>query len=179
MKGWIKKMATNFGWYDPRGMYNAGGLLGNSAGQLANQAQAGNYITQAQAAQLQQQHAMVQAQMQNAYAQSQAKEPKRTMLGDYQLELSKTWTFEELNDEGSVYNMPLQTAVDLAINKFGSGWFKDEATADALEENTEFWLSLLHKLYSNKRLLRENCRMPDSLGAIVAWKILDTDHGNS
>lgn len=89
------------------------------------------------------------------------------------------YTIEELNDEGSVYNMPLQTAVDLAINKFGSGWFKDKTTAEALEENSSFWVQVMSKLWQQKRLERQQVRHFDRDEITTAWKILDEDHGNS
>ena len=91
----------------------------------------------------------------------------------------RLYTIEELNDEGSVYNMPLQTAVDLAINKFGSGWFKDETTAEALEENSSFWVQVMSKLWQQERLERQQVRHFDRDEITTAWKILDEDHGNS
>jgi hypothetical protein len=99
-------------------------------------------------------------------------------LAAFNLQGDYTPTFEELNDEGSIYNMPIQTAIDLAINKFGSGWFKDEATQDALDENTKFWLEIMSKLFKAGHLVCERCHQVDKDEIIVAWKIKDTDHGN-
>ena len=167
-------------YIDQRGK-NMGGYITVEQAQNAMQAAQ-------QQAQLQNQYAQQQAALGNAwnqasisgggYASQQAKE-KPITLGAYHLTNNAAWTFDELNDEGSVYNMTLQTAVDLAINKFGSGWFKDEATTEALEENKDFWLKVMHKLFNNKRLVREDCYEPGTFMNVVAWKILDEDHGNS
>ncbi len=174
------------------GQYAGGGLLGQAAQSntlLGNAAQQG--YNNAQQAQLAQQN----AQYQNALAQSML-HTKNQMAGSIlngafsgyatQQAIQKTlsafnlhgnaeYTFEELNDEGSVYNMPLQTAVDLAINMFGSGWFKDEDTVKTLEENTDFLIKVMAKLFKAGRLKCETCRQPDALGSITAWKILDTE----
>lgn len=162
------------------GMYAGGGLLGQATphntllGNAAQQATQNSYI---QRAQLQMQMAQQQAAMNNAYATQHV--PAPNTLAAFNLGANSVYTFEDLNDEGSVYNMPLQTAVDLAINVFGSGWFKDYDTAKALEENTDFLIKVMSKLYKAGRLKCETCRDFNLDQAITAWKILDTDHGNS
>ena len=106
-------------------------------------------------------------------------QPTRATLGAYPLDnVVPNVTFEELNDAGSVYNMELQTAIDLAINKFGSGWFKDEDTADAMEENAKFWLQVMSKLFKAGNLVHERYNQSDKTDAGIAWKIRDIDHGN-
>ena len=167
-------MAMNFGWHDPRGLYNAERDEYQPL-PLAQQ----NSLSQMQAAQLQQKYAMAQAQAQNAYAQRQATRPEVATLGQHDLTQPPCYTFDELNDEGSVYNMKLQVAVDLAINTFGSGWFKDETTAEALDENQAFWLKVMHKLFKNQRLLHERYRSVERDEYRMAWKILDTGHENN
>lgn len=156
----------------------------------------GGYIAAAQARQLGVQQAQLKSQYNQALAQQQAAMNnawnQASVLGQYanptatpstlavtNLSGERLYTFEELNDEGSVYNMPLQTAVDLAINKFGSGWFKDETTAEALEENQDFWVQVMSKLWQQKRLERQQVRHFDRDEITTAWKILDTDHGNN
>jgi hypothetical protein len=181
-----KIMATGdkyaFGYQDPnqtlQGQYAGGGLLGQAAQQGYNNAQQSQL---AQLAQYEMQMAQQQAAMSNAFAQqATAKQAAISKtLSAFNLRADAVYTFEELNDEGSVYNMPLQTAVDLAITMFGSGWFKDDDTAKTLEENTDFLAKVMAKLFKAGRLKCETCRQPDALGSITAWKILDTDHGNS
>jgi type II secretory pathway pseudopilin PulG len=160
------------------GLYAGGGLLGQAADfqNAMMQSQQATQNSYMQRAQLQMQMAQQQAAMNNA---QQAQATIRKTLGHYLLENNADWTLDELNDEGSVYNMPLQTAIDLAISTFGSGWFRDESTVKTLEENTDFWIKVMSKLFKARCLKKETVRDFNLDKITTAWKILDTDHGNS
>lgn len=181
---WAKKIMGCVSEYiDQRGknMATNGGYTTIQQAQTAMQAAQ-------QQAQLQNQYAMAQQQaaMNNAWNQASISggmcanpTAMPPTLATINLSGERLYTLEELNGEGSVYNMPLQTAVDLAINKFGSGWFKDETTAEALEENASFWVQVMSKLWQQKRLERQQIRHFDREEITTAWKILDTDHGDN
>lgn len=168
------------------GMYAGGGLLGQATphntllGNAAQQSTLAMRQSQLQMHMAQQQAQMAQNMVNSYHQAQQAQTPRRSTLSDWPLDGKDTsYTFEDLNDAGSVYNMELQTAIDLAINKFGSRWFKDADTADALEENTKFWIQVMRKLYNASHLIHERCHHVDRDEVTIAWKIRDTDHGNS
>jgi len=158
--------------------YAGGELLGNAAQQGITGWGAAQQAVDLQNAKAHMQMAQQQAAMNNAYAQ-QIRPVDFKTLGCFHLGNNADWTFDELNDEGSVYNMAVQTAIDLAINKFGSRWFKDDETATALEENKDFWLKVMSKLFKAGNLQKETWRDFDRDLVQTAWKILDIDHGNS
>ena len=166
-------------------MSNSGYAWGWSDPAQQGYSQLGNAAQQRQLQQSQMQLQMAAAQQQ-AYNNmfgggsgsfQQGQEGGRT-LSAFNLNANSLYTFDELNDEGSVYNMPLQTAIDLAINTFGSGWFRDESTVKTLEENTDFWIKVLSKIGKAGRLKCETCRDFNTDTLKTAWKILDTDHAD-
>ena len=168
MKGWIKKMAHNFGWNDPREQY------GNSQAQQSA-------MNQMKAAQLQHQYAMAQAQANNAFGQYAAQQAQpvnyRQTLGSTPKGLSPT--FEQLEDLDSPFNLPLEALSVMWGARFGYRWIKDEDTADAIEENTDLWSIVSARLIEAGLLVHQQYRHPDKIGMGTAWRLIEKDHGNS
>jgi type II secretory pathway pseudopilin PulG len=180
VSNYIGKEKHDMGISGNEGLYAGGGLLGQAVDfqNAMMQSQLAQLDAQ-QRAQMNMAAAQRQAAMNNAFSGHQQGQELSRALSTFNLNANSLYTFDELNDEGSVYNMPLQTAIDLALNTFGSGWFRDESTVKTLEENTDFWIKVLSKIGKAGRLKCETCRDFNTDTVKTAWKILDTDHGNS
>lgn len=177
-----KNMAMNFGWTDPRGLYNAerDEYTPLPSGQLA-----GN--SPMQQAQLQMQYAQQQAAMNNAAAQGgyfQQAYGQQANPTNYRQTLGSTPkgltpTFEQLDDPDSPFNLSLDALAVMWGARFGYRWVKDEDTADAIEENEELWSLVASRLLEAGLLFRQDYRHPDKLGVGSAWRLVEKDHGNN
>lgn len=84
-------------------------------------------------------------------------------------------TFEELDDPGSVFNLPVEALATMWGARFGYRWVKDEDTAAALEENTNMWLTVLKRLSDAGRIEVQQFRHPAQFGYDTAWKLVEKE----
>ena len=179
-----KSMAHNFGWNDPRGLYNVE-RDEYTPMPLAQQ----NAVSQMQRAQLQHQYAMAQQQAMMNNAAAQMSGLSGLAQGGYAAQqavsVKKTFatihggltvpTFEELDDPDSAFNLPLDALATMWGARFGYRWVKDEDTAAAMEENENLWIITLKRLSDAGCIEVQQFRHPAQLGYDTAWKLKEDD----